>query len=384
MWDPEGRTVKVKPAEIPVASALRAEQPAVRAVLVLDDGTTFEGSSFGARRSVAGEVVFNTGMVGYPETLTDPSYSGQILVCTYPLIGNYGVTPDGAVDGVCTNFESERVQIEGLIVGDYSSCYSHWSADRSLSQWLNGHHVPALTGIDTRALTKHLREKGTMLGVIRFEGNAIDFRDPNVENLVAGVSIREPRLHAPCDSPRGRVALIDCGTKHNIIRSLLSRGVEVLRLPWDHDLTGERFDGLVVSNGPGDPKMVGKTVEHVRQALDRGVPTLGICLGHQILALAIGADTYKLKYGHRGQNQPVIDVDSKRCYITSQNHGYAVDDRTLPHGWRPWFVNLNDDTSEGLRHADAPFRSVQFHPEAAPGPLDTAFLFDEFLAMVYG
>ena len=315
--------------------------------------------------------------------LTDPSYSGQILVCAYPLIGNYGVPPDGTVDGICTDFESERVQIEGLIVGDYSSCYSHWSAGRSLSQWLNGHNVPALTGIDTRAVTKHLREKGTMLGVIRFEDDAIDFRDPNVENLVAGVSIREHRVHAPGGSPSGRVALIDCGAKHNIVRSLLSRGVEVLRLPWDHDLAGERFDALVVSNGPGDPKMVGKTVEHVRQALDRGVPTLGICLGHQILALAIGADTYKLKYGHRGQNQPVIDVDSKRCYITSQNHGYAVDDRTLPRGWQPWFVNLNDDTSEGLRHADAPFRSVQFHPEAAPGPVDTAFLFDDFLALVY-
>ncbi len=222
-----------------------------------------------------------------------------------------------------------------------------------------------------------------MLGVIRFEGDAIDFRDPNLENLVAGVSVREPRLHTPDGSPSGRVALIDCGTKHNIIRSLLSRGVEVLRLPWDHDLAGERFDGLVVSNGPGDPKMAGKTVDHVRQALDRGMPTLGICLGHQILALAIGADTYKLKYGHRGQNQPVIDVNSQRCYITSQNHGYAVDNRTLPGGWQPWFVNLNDDTSEGLRHTDAPFRSVQFHPEAAPGPVDTAFLFDEFLAMVF-
>ena len=356
---------------------------AVAAVLELEDGTTFVGQSFGAMRSVAGEVVFNTGMVGYPETMTDPSYCGEILVCTYPLIGNYGVPGDGAGPaGLDGPFESSRIHIEGLIVADYSPQYSHWSAGRSLADWLVGAGIPALTGIDTRALTKRLRERGTMLGVIRFGDGRIDLRDPNKENLVSRVSIEAPQLYAPEGAVRHRVALLDCGTKHNIIRSLLARGAEVLRVPWNWDLTSERFDGLVLSNGPGDPKKVTQAVEQVRGAIDRGTPTFGICLGHQLLALAIGADTYKLKYGHRSQNQPVNECGTNRCFITSQNHGYAVNIDTLPQEWRPWFVNLNDQTSEGLRHAWAPFRSVQFHPEAAPGPVDTGFLFDEFMSIV--
>lgn len=354
----------------------------VEAVLELEDGTTFRGRSIGAPRSVAGEVVFNTSMVGYPESMTDPSYLGQILVFTYPLIGNYGVTGDEATDGLCTHLESERIRVEGLILGDYSPSYSHWTAARSLAEWLVEHDVPALTGIDTRALTKRLREKGSMLGVVRF-GDAIEFRNPNAENLAAQVSVAEPRLHTPSTvAPVARIALIDLGAKHNIIRSLLARGVEVLRVPWDFDPADERADGIVISNGPGDPSTVGKTVGHVRALLDRGVPTFGICMGHQVLARAIGAETYKLKYGHRSQNQPVIDCLTKRCFITSQNHGYAVNHDTLPEGWRPWFVNLNDGTSEGLRHESAPQRSVQFHPEAAPGPVDTAFLFDEFVSMI--
>ncbi len=356
---------------------------AVAAVLELEDGTTFEGQSFGAMRSVAGEVVFNTGMVGYPETMTDPSYCGEILVCTYPLIGNYGVPGDGAGPaGLDEPFESSRIHTEGLIVADYSPQYSHWSASRSLADWLVGAEIPAVTGIDTRALTKRLRERGTMLGVIRFGDGRIDLRDPNKENLVSRVSIEAPQLYAPEGAVRHRVALLDCGTKHNIIRSLLARGAEVLRVPWDWDLTSERFDGMVLSNGPGDPKKVTQAVEQVRGAIDRGTPTFGICLGHQLLALAIGADTYKLKYGHRSQNQPVNECGTNRCFITSQNHGYAVNIDTLPQEWRPWFVNLNDQTSEGLRHAWAPFRSVQFHPEAAPGPVDTGFLFDEFMSIV--
>lgn len=367
-----------------VHTTTQRPQPAAegrtRATLQLEDGTTFEGDSFGAERSVAGEVVFNTSMVGYPQTITDPSYCNQILVCAYPLIGNYGVTKPE--QGLCRHFESDRIHIEGLIVTDYSTYYSHWSAQRSLSEWLISQGVPALTGIDTRALTKRLREKGTMLGVIRFGRDRIALCDPNQENLVARVSIDKPQLYAPPGRPKGRVVLVDCGVKHNIIHSLLARGVEVLRTPWDHDLQREKFDGLVISNGPGSPKMVQQTIEHIRRVLARGVPTFGICMGHQLLALAIGANTYKLKYGHRSQNQPVIDQDTNRCFVTSQNHGYAVDNATLPRHWRPWFTNLNDETSEGLRHDSAPFRSVQFHPEAAPGPVDTAFLFDEFVSML--
>ena len=363
-----------------------APQSMVRATLELEDGTTYEGRSFGAHGSVAGEVVFNTGMVGYPETLTDASYSGQILVLTYPLIGNYGVPACvGAAaepGAISEHFESDRIHVEGLIVADYSPHYSHWDARRSLCRWLTDHGVPALTGVDTRALTKRLRERGTMLGVIRFGDDDIAFRDPNEENLVAGVSIAAPRLYAPDGPARRRVALLDCGVKHNIIRSLLARGVEVLRVPWDCDLADERFDGLLVSNGPGDPRMVKTTIDTLARQLDRGVPTFGICMGHQLLARAIGADTYKLKYGHRSQNQPVLECGTNRCFITSQNHGYAVDHDTLPRDWRPWFVNLNDETSEGLRHTWSPYRSVQFHPEAAPGPVDTGFLFDEFMAII--
>jgi carbamoyl-phosphate synthase small subunit len=343
----------------------------------LEDGTTFEGRSFGALRPVAGEVVFNTSMVGYPESLTDASYCGQVLALTYPLVGNYGVPADAADEGAIGRFESDRIHIEGLVVADYCPRHSHWSARRSLAQWLIEHDVPAITGIDTRALTQRLREKGTMLGVIRVDDRPVAFRDPNAENLVARVSIAQPRLYAARGAAK-RVALIDVGVKHNIIRSLLARGLEVLRVPWDHDLSGERYDALVVSNGPGDPKMAGAAVATIRTAIAAGTPTFGICLGHQLLALAIGADTYKLKYGHRSQNQPVRECGTDRCFVTSQNHGFAVDDRTLPAGWRPWFVNLNDGTSEGMRHETLPFASVQFHPEAAPGPVDTAFLFDQF------
>ncbi len=371
---------RVGPVQAP-GQVLAAEPPQARAVLELEDGTTFEGRSFGAPRPVAGEVVFNTSMVGYPEALTDASYCGQILALTYPLVGNYGVAADAADEGAIGLFESDRIHIEGLVVADYCPSYSHWSARRSLAQWLIEHDVPAITGIDTRALTQRLREKGTMLGVIRVGDRAVAFRDPNTENLVARVSIAQPRLYAARGAAK-RVALIDVGVKHNIIRSLLARGLEVLRVPWDHDLSGERCDAIVISNGPGDPKMAAATVATIRRAIDAGTPTFGICLGHQLMALAIGADTYKLKYGHRSQNQPVRECGTDRCFVTSQNHGFAVDARTLPAGWCPWFVNLNDGTSEGLRHESGPFASVQFHPEAAPGPVDTAFLFDQFAGML--
>jgi len=337
--------------------------------LILEDGSELEGFSFGYEEGISGEVVFNTGMVGYPESLTDPSYRGQILVLTYPLIGNYGVPKKG--------FESDRIQISGLIISDYSKGYSHWEAVESLSEWLKSHKIPALCGVDTRAVTKKLREKGVMLGKIEFD-KKIEIVDPNKTNLVADVSIMEPKVYG-----KGRkIVLIDAGVKNNIINSLVARGLEVTRVPWDYDFHTLDFEGLFISNGPGDPKMCKTTIQNIRKALDKKIPTMGICLGNQLLGLAAGADTYKLKYGHRSQNQPCIEVGTKRCYITSQNHGFAIDTKTLPSGWEPWFENANDGTNEGIKHKSGKFCSVQFHPEATPGPTDTAYLFEKFVGML--
>lgn len=350
-----------------------------KGVLHLEDGSVFEGYSFGFPQGVSGEVVFNTGMVGYPESLTDPSYKGQILVLTYPLIGNYGVPATHWINGLPTAFESDRIHIAGLIVSSYSPHYSHWNAARSLADWLKEQHVPALEGVDTRMLTKRLREKGAMLGKIPISDENPEFYDPNSENLVSVVSVKQPVRY---NGGKKSVVLIDCGCKHGIIRSLLARGLTVIRVPWDYNFLDEDFDAVVVSNGPGDPTMCPETVGLVRKAMEENYPIFGICLGHQILALAAGADTYKLKFGHRSQNQPCIEVGTKRCYVTSQNHGYAVAAETLPPDWKPWFINANDGTNEGIRHRSRPFRGVQFHPEATPGPVDTAHLFDEFLSMV--
>lgn len=355
------------------------ENKRIKARLELEDGSVFHGFSFGDRRSVAGEVVFNTGMVGYPETLTDPSYHGQILVLTYPLIGNYGVPAPNRVAGLERNFESDRIHIEALIVSEYSTEYSHWSAVRSLGDWLTESRVPGLCGIDTRMLTKRLRDEGTMLGRILFFNDELPFFDPNAANLVEKVSVKEPFEYGTGEKT---VVLIDCGVKLSIIANLLAQGLKVRRVPWNYDFTGEPFDGVVISNGPGDPKMCRETVEIVRRAMARDVPIFGVCMGNQILALAAGADTYKLKFGHRSQNQPCVEAGGRRCYITSQNHGFAVDGRTLPAGWEPWFTNANDGTNEGIRHAGGRFRSVQFHPEATPGPVDTGFLFKEFRRLV--
>jgi carbamoyl-phosphate synthase small subunit len=355
------------------------ESRKVKARLELEDGSVFHGYSFGAQKSVAGEVVFNTSMVGYPESLTDPSYHGQILVMTYPLVGNYGVPHHNTLDQLDRWFESDRVHITGLVVSEYSSAYHHWSAAQSLGDWLKEHDVPGLSGIDTRMLTKRLRDEGTRLGRIRFFTDEIGFYDPNKTNLVEEVSIREPIEEG---SGSKTVLLIDCGCKINIVRSLLAYNLRVRRVPWDYDFTNEKFDGLLISNGPGDPKMCGVTIRHIQSVLERNIPTFGICLGNQLLALAAGADTYKLKFGHRSQNQPCIEVGTTRFYITSQNHGFAVDGRTLPKGWEPWFVNANDGTNEGIRHRTKPFISVQFHPEAAPGPTDAQLLFDDFYRML--
>jgi len=349
------------------------------AKLVLSDGTEFSGYSFGSNRSVSGEVVFNTGMVGYPESFTDPSYRGQILVLTYPLIGNYGV-PGEDLDsfGLKKCFESDSIHIRGLVISDYSRTYNHWSSKRSLSEWLIEHNIPAICGIDTRALTKILREKGVMLGKIVL-GDEPELYDPNLDNLVSEVSVKEPIKYGTGEK---KAVLVDCGCKFNIIRSLVEKGIQVIRVPWDYEFTNLDYDGLFISNGPGDPKMCKATIMNIRKALRQDKPIMGICLGNQLLALAAGADTYKLRYGHRSQNQPCIDLETGRCYITSQNHGYAVDTKTLPLGWEAWWENANDGTNEGIRHKTKPFCSVQFHPEATPGPADTSFLFDRFVEML--
>ena len=343
--------------------------------LVLKDGTAFGGQSFGAPKNIAGEVVFNTGMTGYVESLTDPSYAGQIVVLTYPLIGNYGV-PDKKY---C---ESGKVQIAGLVVSEYSENYSHHHAKQSLGEWLKESGVPAITGVDTRALTKKLREYGVMPGKLVNDGDPISiigFNDPNEESLVARVSIEKKKVYG--NGPM-KIVAIDCGMKENIVRSLARPATTVVRVPWDYDFTGEQYDALVISNGPGDPTKCTATIEHIRQAMSDGKSILGVCLGNQLLALAAGAKTYKLKYGHRSQNQPCVEMKTKRCYITSQNHGFAVDSKTLPTEWEEWFTNANDGSNEGIRHKTKPWRSVQFHPEANPGPTDTAWIFDEFLRKI--
>ena len=351
-----------------------------KAKLILEDGSEFIGKSFGFEGNTNGEVVFNTGMVGYPETLTDPSYRGQILVCTFPLIGNYGIPSGEREFNLLKNFESESIHCRAMIVSDYSENYSHWSAEKSLSEWLIDEKIPGITGIDTRMLTRKLREKGTMLGKIIIDiKHEIDFEDPNKLDLVGEVCIQEP-----VEYPAGKkkIILVDCGTKNNIIRAFVKRGITVIRVPYDYDFLNTKADGVLISNGPGDPKTNTSTIENIKRYIATNAPLLGICLGSQILALAAGADTYKLKYGHRGLNQPCNELGTKRSYITSQNHGYAVDASTLPQDWREWFVNDNDGTNEGLLHISKPFFAAQFHPEASPGPDDSEFIFDMFIRAI--
>ena len=345
--------------------------------LILDDGTVFDGKSFGAENASAGEVVFNTAMVGYPESLTDPSYLGQILVVTFPLVGNYGVPDNTFTNGISDFYESEKIQVSGLIISDYSHEYSHWNAKKSLGNWLKENNVPGIYGIDTRELTKILREKGSMKGKIVFTGaDEIDFYDPNIENQVAVASCKEVITYGNGEK---RVVLIDCGVKHNIIRCLLRRDVTLIRVPWDYDFNQLEWDGLFISNGPGSPDFCEETVKNIQKAMEGDKPICGICMGNQLLSKAGGATIYKLKYGHRSHNQPVKMVDSTKCFITSQNHGFAVDNASLGADWEPLFINLNDGTNEGIRHKTKPFFSAQFHPEAASGPTDTSFLFDMFV-----
>lgn len=351
--------------------------------LTFHDGNRFEGESFGAEIPASGELVFSTGMMGYPESLTDPSYKGQILVLTYPIVGNYGV-PDRQL------WESDKIMVSGLIVSDYINTPSHYQSKSTLSQWLNAENIPALEIKDTRLLTQIIRDKGADLASITF-GRNIKFYDPNKENLVDLVSIKKPLLQK--GKPGGKtVVLIDCGAKRNIQKALLKRGINTVTIPWDFDpfekdgletlknLGIRKFDALLISNGPGDPKYASETVRIIRKAMQIKVPVLGVCLGHQLLALAAGGTTKKLKYGHRSQNQPCVMEGSSRCYITTQNHGFAVEN--IPPGFNTWFTNANDKTNEGIIHKNLPFMSVQFHPEATPGPQDTEWIFDYFLEKI--
>jgi carbamoyl-phosphate synthase small subunit len=363
-----------------------------KAVLVLEDGSIFVGSGFGAPKKVSGEIVFSTSMVGYPESLSDPSYKGQILSFTYPLVGNYGVPPYDKENGVLKYFESDRIQVTGFIVHELCKQPFHWASTRTLNQWLKDEDVPGIYGIDTRKLTKKLRVKGVMLGILhvceaheepdlpRLLNEVKNIQDPNSSDLAKQVTVKEPILYSI--GGKKTAVLIDCGVKYGILRNLLPRGFDVLRVPYD--MSAEQImefkpDGVMISNGPGDPKQCVKTVEAVRQLLNEDIPMMGVCLGTQILALALGGDTYKLKYGHRSQNQPVLDLETGRCYITTQNHGYTVEGDSLRDtGLEAWFINANDKTTEGVKHKTKPAFALQWHPEGSPGPYDTQFLFDKF------
>jgi ornithine carbamoyltransferase len=357
-----------------------------RGALVLEDGTRFEGTLFGAERSVSGETVFQTGMVGYPESLTDPSYSGQLLCMTYPLVGNYGVPPQERDEhGLLSHFESSRIHAQALVVQDYCEEPSHWRCEQTLHQWMATEGVPGISGVDTRALTKKLRSSGSMLAKLVAEGDdeqQVPLEDPNLRNLIAEVSCTEPRVYNQGGDVR--VLLVDCGVKENIVRLLVQQGAEVKVVPYDYDLLSEpHCDGVFLSNGPGDPSMGEATAKNLRAFMDShqeySTPIMGICMGNQLLAHAVGASTYKMPFGNRGQNQPCVDTSSGRCFITSQNHGFAVDAATLPAEWRESFVNANDGTNEGLAHRSKPYFSVQFHPEHMGGPTDTEFLFGRFV-----
>ena len=374
--------------------------------LLLEDGSEYQGESFGYEQNVSGEIVFNTAMTGYPESLTDPSYAGQMIVMTYPLVGNYGVPPFSIEkNGLSTNMESSKIQAVGIIVSDYSETFSHWNGLESLGSWLRREHIPGISGIDTRSLTKKLREHGVMQCKVLFEGHgsAVEIEDYSQVNFISRVSCKDITIYHGTSSVRlsretsndginthlpqnglKQVLLVDCGVKENIIRCLLRRGVNVIRVPWDYDFSGIAYDGLFLANGPGDPDTATATVDNIRKSMQLrpSTPIFGICMGNQLLGKAGGAKIYKLKYGHRSHNQPVRECGTNRCYVTSQNHGYAVDDQSLGSDWEPFFVNMNDGSNEGIRHKTNPWFSVQFHPEASSGPTDTEYLFDEFIKLL--
>ncbi len=356
-----------------------------KVTLRLEDGTEFHGTSFGYEKPVAGEVVFNTAMMGYPESLTDPSYAGQLMTLTFPLVGNYGVPPfTFEENGLPTFMESEKIHVRAIIVSDYSREFSHWNGVETLADWLKREQVPGITGIDTRQLTKVLREHGVMMGKILFDDmpDEVPEADYAGVNFVDQVSCREViKYNEGADK---KVVLVDCGVKANILRCLIRRGVEVIRVPWNYDFNELEFDGLFLANGPGDPETCEVTVQNIRRFLVNPVvrPCMGICMGNQLLSKAAGARIYKLKYGHRSHNQPVRKVGTETCFITSQNHGYAVDSSSLPADWEPMFVNMNDGSNEGVRHKKNPWFSAQFHPEACSGPVDTEYMFDDFVKLL--
>jgi len=366
-----------------------------KAILLLEDGTFFIGKGFGATGKTSGEVVFSTSMVGYPEALTDPSYKGQILTLTYPLVGNYGVPPYDLNFGLPRYFESDCIQVQGLVIHELCHEPYHWASTRTLDKWLLDEGIPGIYGVDTRRLTKKLRTYGVMLGILQVceagEDPSLDkllkeaksIPDPNLTDLVRQVSVKEP-VHYKVEG-KNTVVLIDCGVKYSIIRNLLKRGISVVRVPYDFsakEIMGYKPSGVCLSNGPGDPKKCVETIECIRELVEK-VPLMGICLGAQILTLALGGDTYKLKYGHRSQNQPALDLKTNRCYITTQNHGYAIAERSIKKTpLEAWFVNPNDKTVEGVKHKSKPVFAVQWHPEASPGPYDTGFLFDTFAKML--
>ncbi|KAF2456506.1 carbamoyl-phosphate synthase subunit arginine-specific small [Lineolata rhizophorae] len=396
-WTPKSRllaTVQNNPAaarRVPGTSTRSTRPSHERATFTIKDGPIYSGKSFGAKSNISGEAVFTTSLVGYPESMTDPSYRGQILVFTQPLIGNYGVPSSTRDDyGLLRFFESPNIQAAGIVVADVAENPSHWTAVESLGQWCAREGVPAISGVDTRAIVTFLREQGSSLARLTI-GEEYDadedeaYIDPEGINLVRKVSTKAP-FHVPSAGGDVHVALIDCGVKENILRSLVSRGASVTSFPFDYPLhkVAHHFDGVFISNGPGDPTHCQSTVYHLQKLMENFVslPIMGICLGHQLVALAAGARTVKLKYGNRAHNIPALDLTTGRCHITSQNHGYAVDATTLPPNWKEYFVNLNDSSNEGLIHTQRPIFSTQFHPEAKGGPLDSSYLFDAYLDSV--
>lgn len=365
--------------------------------MLLEDGTTFLGKGFGAEATVVGELVFNTGMVGYPESMTDPSYAGQVLTFTYPLIGNYGVpsTRERDVFGLPRNFESDGTKVTGIVVQECCRVPSHWASVQTLSKWMEGEGVPGIEGVDTRALVSTIRERGVMMCALstgsevsgRSELRRLLDRAARYDSIdyVRRVSVKRALKYGEAER---NIVIIDCGVKESIIRNMLGRGYAVVRVPFDSsyaDVMSNDPAGVIVSNGPGDPRLCVETVKTTSRLVESEVPVLGICLGEQVLGMSQGGETYKLKYGHRGQNKPVVDLTSGRGYVTSQNHGYAVDPRSLSKtDLKPWFVNADDKSVEGLTHGTKPAMAVQFHPEAAPGPYDTEFVFDRFTEMILG
>jgi len=347
-----------------------------KAILALQDGTQYKGYHFGSTVSKAGETVFNTAMTGYTESFSDPSYYGQLLICTFPLIGNFGIPEaDASIEAF---YESESIHINGLIVSDYTHFPHHYRMAYNLSDFLKKNNIPGIYGLDTRALTKKLRQKGSMLGKIIYYQD-IPFYNTNKENLASKVCIKKKTIYG---NGKYRILLVDFGVKDNILRYLIKRNCTVIRVPWDYDYRFINYDGLLLSNGPGNPKLYKKPIDYLRYVLSKKTPIFGICLGNQILGLAAGGETYKLLYGHRSHNQPVLIEGSAYSFITSQNHGYVIEEKSLQNEWRVLFRNLNDNSCEGLVHKYKPFFSAQFHPEGYGGPIETEFLFDWFIQRI--